>query len=639
MSSRPMARGRDAGVVTGGGAGTSRLQRVLAVGTVGCFREHTTCFDNAGDINGKLGNLTFVFLKLGMCDLMEESDTKEEMRGQAWEQVEKAMNAFLTYVVDGCVPYCVKNVVRNACARANVDEHYATHALAYLKTQAGERAASSHEQTVGRVLASEPTSSAVTLATHSFRRLSLENDMPVGGDSEPKRTRRENPINEARKQAKKECPEFNKYGLREGESGVTVIPFMDKATLEGEREKLRAYFDSMHEYKNGEIYDVKQGGQMPHPYANGEKQCEPDPETFANGSKLSLSTLNNDGFAPVEGGFAGMGNPSSYHNKFVRDLRMAAHVAVVESGVIPVKGDENLEQEACRLMVRRSYKTPTAETWHRDEAIFAKDGDTIYGGWVNLDLERDQLFSMVPYTAYDEGVKNMNNGFNKISVSEHLGLVQRSVEVRVPPGHILIFNERTIHEVSSVSLKKCDVDGLSGSQVARCRLFMGWRTTNDTEPITPNLDARLDAQEALPLKSGQHKHPNPPEGFGEDDFQKLYPGKVYPGPPPMYSKLHLTNNPILLKKLASHLKPACTEIITYRGSGKQAQRYPNGLRAPILYMPSLYELNKKDPTITMYAAYTEAERSILKPGREWRNLRRIDGTIMPLLKLDSDSKG
>ena len=104
-------------------------------------------------------------------------------------------------------------------------------------------------------------------------------------------------------------------------------------------------------------------------------------------------------------------------------------------------------------------------------------------------------------------------------------------------------------------------------------------------------------------------------------------------------KIAASRRCLLLKKLASHLKTACTEIITYRNNGKQAKRYPNGLRAPILYMPSLYELNKRDPTITMYPAYTEAERSILRPGREWRGLRRLDGTIMPLLELDSDSKG
>ena len=104
----------------------------------------------------------------------------------------------------------------------------------------------------------------------------------------------------------------------------------------------------------------------------------------------------------------------------------------------------------------------------------------------------------------------------------------------------------------------------------------------------------------------------------------------------MYSPLHLTNNPLLLKKLASHLKPACTELFTYRNpNGKQAGRYPNGLRVPLLFMRSLRELSDVDPTITMYDAYTEAERSILKPGREWRGLQKIDGTIVPLLRLDS----
>ncbi len=398
MSSRPPARGRDTGVVAGDGAGTSRLRRVLAVGTVGCAHEGATCREMEGrDLleESAFRRLTLTLVKLRECDRLPKSATKEKERGEAWAAVERAANGLPAHMLrHGCVPDCVKRAVERACVRAfagnaSAAEHYYDLALAYLERRARERAASAG--TVGRVLPEPTHTPADTRVTHSLRRLSLENDMHVGAPG-----KRPNPVAEARNEAKRACSEFNDYGLREGQSGVTVIPFMDKATREREREKLRAYFDSMPEYKNGYVDRVEQGGQMPRPYAKCEEQFEPDPETFAKGSSLSPSTFDNDEFAPVEGGFAGMGNPSSYHNRFVRDLRMAAHVAVVESGVVPVEENENLEQEACRLMVRRSYKTPTAETWHRDEAIFAKDGDTIYGGWVNLDLERDQLFSMVP---------------------------------------------------------------------------------------------------------------------------------------------------------------------------------------------------------------------------------------------------
>ena len=37
-------------------------------------------------------------------------------------------------------------------------------------------------------------------------------------------------------------------------------------------------------------------------------------------------------------------------------------------------------------MIRRPGDSPTAEVWHRDPgAMNAKEGDTIFGGWINLD--------------------------------------------------------------------------------------------------------------------------------------------------------------------------------------------------------------------------------------------------------------
>jgi len=424
------------------------------------------------------------------------------------------------------------------------------------------------------------------------------------------KTRREKtPLQLARDEATKRPPlDRSQYGLARGRSGVTVIPFANATQLAQLRAELAAYVNSMPEYK--------ESGLKPNAYGKDEEMFEPDPAGFQKGANQNASSFANDDFFPVEGGFAALGNSSSFHNDFVRKLRMAAHVAVVESREVPIAPDENFEQVADRLMVRRSEKNPTAEAWHRDEAKFAVPGDTVYGGWVNLDTNRTQVFSMVPYSANE--VDGQNKGFSQIRESEHVDLVRRSFRVEVPPGHILIFNERTIHEVVARPLKPSEKTGKSGSELARCRLFFGWRTTKGSEPITPNLLARLDAQEALPIKSGQHLHPNPPPGAPPD----------YPGPPAMYSKLHPTNFPLLLKRLASHLKPAATNLYMYQLGGKQAQRFPNGLVAPKLYMPSLRELNAADPSIEMYGPYSSEEISILMPARTWTNLRRLDGSIV-----------
>lgn len=222
----------------------------------------------------------------------------------------------------------------------------------------------------------------------------------------------------------------------------------------------------------------------------------------------------------------------------------------------------------------------------------------------------------------------MNKGFSPIPVSHHADLESRKCLVEVPPGGIIIFNERTVHEVLPSHMSKSDKAGKSGSQLAQCRLFLGWRTTQYNQPITPNLMERLRAQEGMPLKSGQHEHPRPPPGWE----------KGYPGPPPMYSNLTLTNQPLSLKRLASHLKPAATEFFQFQNEGPQSKRFKNGFYKPFRFLPSLRELNAKDPTISMYSAYTREEISMLYPDRVWRNLHAIDGSVRKVLTLNASKR-
>ena len=299
--------------------------------------------------------------------------------------------------------------------------------------------------------------------------------------------------------------ETSKYGLGRGQAGVTVIPFADEAELESLRALLKTSFNSSPEFKPSGFY--------------GD------------------STFSNDDFVPVEGGFAGLATPSSFHNQCVRKIRMAAHVAVLRSGVVPIPNDCAFEQISDRLMIRRSRKTPGAEMWHRDAATFAKPGDIVYGGWVNLDRYLPQYFSCCPGTA-NEIEDGRNYGFDPIPDTEAPANIRRSVRIEIPPGHIMIFNERTIHEVLAIS---------SPPGVTKARLFMGWRSTRSADPITPNLYQRLINQEALPLKSGQHPHINPPPGsgalmrsiVGPERYDSQPADFKYPGPPPMWSPMHL----------------------------------------------------------------------------------------------------
>ena len=152
-------------MVTGGGAGTSRLRRVLAVGAVGCAQEGATCSEvEVRDLLGESAFrlLTLTLLKLREWDSLPESATKEKEWGEAWAAVERAANGLPAHMLrDGCVPHCVKMAVKRACARAFMGNESAAGryyglALAYLERRARERAASSHAGTAGRVLP-EPT--------------------------------------------------------------------------------------------------------------------------------------------------------------------------------------------------------------------------------------------------------------------------------------------------------------------------------------------------------------------------------------------------------------------------------------------------------------------------------------------------
>lgn len=401
------------------------------------------------------------------------------------------------------------------------------------------------------------------------------------------------------------------YGLAPGESGVTVIPFADAAQLDALRESLRDSFNASPEFKPGGVYGP--------------------------------STFDNDAFVPVEGGFAGMATPSSFHNDFVRSVRMAAHVAVLSSNTIPIANDCAFEQVADRLMVRRSHKTPGAEMWHRDAATFAQDGDVVYGGWLNLDRHAPQYFSMCPGTA-NEVQDGRNYGFEPIPDTDAPFNIRRSVRIEIPPGHIMIFNEKTIHEVLAVS---------SPPGVTKSRLFFGWRTTRSTDPITPNLAARLLDQEALPLKSGQHAHKNPPPGanalmrsiVGAARFDLKPTNYKYPGPPPMWSTMHRTNTAgaKLLENLGTHFKDAVLVTGGYRfqnPTGELGRAYPPPLFLQTVpqFLPSLRELAARDPSISMYPAYTNAELSILWPRTDWPSLLSIRGRRVAI-RLEETSNG
>lgn len=371
----------------------------------------------------------------------------------------------------------------------------------------------------------------------------------------------------------------SEYGLRHGESGVTVVQVFDAAQLAAAQAELKNACEAFPEFNPG-------------------RQNFDDPfETW------------------VLGGFSGLGNPSSFHNMCVRKLRLILMLAVLKSGAIPMDSTEDgvvrLEQLPCRLLIRPCGVTPTKEGPHKDEAKCAKKGDVVYGGWLNLNLH-DQFFSCVPGSA--NAVQGINRGFAKIPADEEHLHKANSKLVRIPPGALLIFNERITHEVRAIKL-----------QWKMVRLHFGWRTTVHSEPLTTTLAHILHEQDGFPLKSGQHKHQSPPPGTVVPE------GMDYvPGPPPMWGPLHWTNSPHLLTPFASRFKDACVTTMHYTNplSAQGLRWEPGGVRSVPQFMPSLYALSRIDPSIAMYPVYTDVEKAILVPNTSWEGLL-LPSAIMP----------
>ena len=225
----------------------------------------------------------------------------------------------------------------------------------------------------------------------------------------------------------------------------------------------------------------------------------------------------------VKGGFGALGNPSSFHHAFVRRVRqqimhkmipILSRVCQREAGVLngPSRGaDRGLEQIIDRLRIFRNGAKIAAESWHRDTtpaAYTEEEGDSIFGGWVNFDRNRDQYFSCIPTSHRLDPftgkailpVERTNKGFEKFSPGMQSMFsnanAHKSALVKVPPGHLIIFYQDIVHEVVRAALKKNEPSSL--------RLFTAFRLTHSESGFGPTNGPGVFSDMAVPLlKSGQ----------------------------------------------------------------------------------------------------------------------------------------
>jgi len=295
---------------------------------------------------------------------------------------------------------------------------------------------------------------------------------------------------------------------------------------------------------------------------------------FRESPEFKNANPDDPAWKPVLGGFAALGNPSSFHHPTIRKLREMFTATVLESDVLPLDG-KMLEKPFDRLLYRIAGETPSAESMHRDEAATAVDGDVIWGGWANLD-DTDQFFSCAPGTHLE--VSGKNRGFAKIKSKEEQSFYRQLFrKVRIPPGCILVFYERLVHEVLAIK-----------SSSLTLRMMLGWRATMQNQPLFGS-EVTTDwiANQAVPrIKSGQ----NPP---------------VWPSAYSNFSR----NFPVLTKWSMRTFVDECLYTATV-GSGE--------FRGTQWVRVKSNMLSLKDYGLPMHPSYDMDEIKLLMPQYEWK---------------------
>ena len=294
----------------------------------------------------------------------------------------------------------------------------------------------------------------------------------------------------------------------------------------------------------------------------------------------------------VMGGFGAYGNPASFHNPIVRELRLETNPLMTEffkQQFQEMPGEEfYIERLFDRMCVRKKGTTLPKETWHRDLNPMSmvhtdkkkthytpRPHESVFGGWINLD-DQPQSFCCALSTHTDPIIVRKGrseSGFVAQETPSHT----TPTTIKVPPGHAIVFYQKILHQVAPQTYKQ---DSFRQFQVFRIV-----SSSIPPEPLFPRETIhRWIQDQATPLlPSGQH--------------------------PPIFSSNHSSiflfrgnrNDPITFSKKIHH---HCLRQQTCQRGKHKDRSYTIVHR----FMTSLREYD-----LPLYPPYTEEETSMFLP--------------------------
>ena len=345
--------------------------------------------------------------------------------------------------------------------------------------------------------------------------------------------------------------------------GVAVVPVLDSEQIPGTRERFMSELQDFPEYRRSDT----------------------DPNMTPNGDPIVY----------VLGGFAALGNPASFHNMLVRELRTSCYEAllplfrkIIRRSDPAIRKQLKLQVLFDRMMYRQISQQPVAEAWHRDvvEADEVLANDEIYGGWINLD-EQDQYLSFIPGSHLGIRLTELETGFARILPEQIATIGAYRQRLRIPPGHLVMFPQYILHEVVAQKAKH-----------NMMRLFTGWRLTTSERPMNYDLSERMDVQAIMRIPGGMYP-PMYAANHGSYFLWKQF--KLVPNRDIKMNTIEWSRDTMqprtLIDKPEKSDRPAYQIVPRYMASLKHYQD----------------EKSPEGPEKWMYPEYTTEEAAIYKP--------------------------